>query len=201
MGKRIGRMHSGRLAKWIYFPEPTLGETNTQFNTKWEIYTRWDNYSHAYVIYTKATKTLLGLRPRNNTLKTIPPALARQQTALFSLLYTISPQKSDYHLVSPVSWIDWSSSSPRKTQNIVLVELVSGARSCSLTRIAHFIKSKNTKPFHRLCNTIDANKLRDLAKTPPITTPRKTKGITLCALKCASAKAAALTRIDHGSGM
>jgi hypothetical protein len=51
------------------------------------------------------------------------------------------------------------------------------------TSTAHFIKSKNTKPFYRLCSAIEANKLRDLAKTPPITTPRNTKGITLCALK------------------
>jgi|APAra0007618257_1042622.scaffolds.fasta_scaffold00665_2 hypothetical protein len=59
----------------------------------------------------------------------------------------------------------------------------------------------NTKPFHKLCNSIEGNKFLDLANIKPNTTPRNTNGNILCTLKCAKANAIELTRIAHQTGM
>lgn len=65
----------------------------------------------------------------------------------------------------------------------------------------HFIKSKNTKPFHRLCKRIEGSRFLDLAYIIPITTPRNTRGNILWTLKCARAKATELTRMEEETGM
>jgi hypothetical protein len=65
----------------------------------------------------------------------------------------------------------------------------------------YFMRSKNTKAFHKLCNNMDGRRFLDLAKTAPITTPRNTSGSILCILKCAKAKTTELTKIEHHTGM
>lgn len=66
---------------------------------------------------------------------------------------------------------------------------------------SYLIKSKKTKPFQRLCKSIEGNRFLDLANTTPITTPRNISGSILCTLKCARAKATELTSIAHHTGM
>lgn len=72
---------------------------------------------------------------------------------------------------------------------------------CCARLTSHLIKSMNTKPFQKLCKSIDGIKFLDLVKMTPITTPRKISGSILCTLKCARAKATELTRIAHHTGM
>lgn len=67
--------------------------------------------------------------------------------------------------------------------------------------LGYFIRSKNTKPFQRLCKSIDGNRFLDRANIAPITSPRKTSGSILCTLKCAKAKTTELTNIAHHTGM
>lgn len=64
----------------------------------------------------------------------------------------------------------------------------------------HLKRSKNTKPFHKLCNSIEASKLRDLTNTMPMTKPRKVRGSMRWRLKCASANATALTMMEPQTG-
>ena len=66
---------------------------------------------------------------------------------------------------------------------------------------SYFIKSKKTKPFQRLCNSIDGSKFLDRVYITPITIPRNIRGSILCMLKCARAKAIELTSIAHHTGM
>lgn len=66
---------------------------------------------------------------------------------------------------------------------------------------SHFIRSKNTNAFQRLCNNMEGTRFLDRAKRAPITTPRSISGSILCTLKCARAKTTELARIEHHTGM
>lgn len=72
---------------------------------------------------------------------------------------------------------------------------------CKYKPISYFIKSRKTKPFQRLCKSMDGNRFLDRVNTAPITTPRKMSGSILCTLKCAIAKKTELTNIAHHTGM
>lgn len=67
-------------------------------------------------------------------------------------------------------------------------------------KACHLKRSKNTKPFHKLCNSIEASKLRDLTNTMPMTNPRKVRGSMRWRLKCARANATALTMMEPHTG-
>lgn len=79
--------------------------------------------------------------------------------------------------------------------SLLCIKWYGGAQS------AFYLKrSKNTKPFHKLCKSIEASKLRDLTNTMPITKPKNVRGSIRCRLKCASANAIALTMIEPHTG-
>jgi hypothetical protein len=45
--------------------------------------------------------------------------------------------------------------------------------------IYYFMRSRNTKAFHKLCNNIDGKRFLDRTKIAPITKPRNTRGSIL----------------------
>ena len=154
-------------------------------------YTRWGNYSHAYIIY-MSKKHACGHKSYSYLL-TLYKNLQNLVFCL-SILHIKQPDRHPSLASLYTLHAKWEHNGRTKLHR-------RHRKLDNNSFIAHFIKSRNTKPFQRLWSTIDANRLRDLAKTPPITTPRNINGNTLCTLKCASANAAALSRIDHGRGM